>query len=45
METLADIDAQFDQEKMDAFRKKFMGACDGHATERIEELMFGLSLR
>ena len=33
------------EEKMDAFRRKFMGACDGHATERIEELMFGRSLR
>ena len=45
MDALANVDAQFDQEKMDAFRRKFMGACDGHATERIEELMFGRSLR
>ena len=44
-DALANVDAQFDQERMDAFRKKFMGACDGHATERIEELVFGQSLR
>ena len=28
----------FDQEKVTAFREKFMSACDGHATERILKL-------
>ena len=35
----------FDREKLAAFRKKFMSACDGHSTERIEQLVFGRSLR
>lgn len=34
-------DAQFDKEQIRAFRKKFMGACDGHATQRIMELVSG----
>lgn len=29
----------FDRRRVADFRKKFMGACDGHATERILELM------
>ena len=45
MDALANVDAQFDQERLDEFREKFMGACDGHATERIEKLMFGRCLR
>ena len=45
IDTLTDIDQRFDKERLDAFRRKFMGACDGHATERIEELVFGRSLR
>ena len=35
----------FDKEKLAAFRHKFMRACDGHSTERIEQLVFGRSLR
>lgn len=45
IEALAHVEEQFNQEQMAAFREKFMGACDGHATERIEKLMFGQSLR
>lgn len=33
----------FDSEKMKAFRRKFMASCDGHATKRIEEWVFGES--
>ena len=36
---------QFDQQRVHAFRQKFMNACDGHSTERIEQLVFGRSLR
>lgn len=32
---LAALDASFDPAEVDAFREKFMSACDGHATERI----------
>lgn len=42
---IADIDNQFDREKVVAFREKFMSACDGHATERIMQLVFGDSLK
>lgn len=35
----------YDPDIMKAFRKKFMSSCDGHSTERIEELVFGRSLR
>ena len=35
------IDANFDREVVKSFRNKFMGACDGHATDRILELVFG----
>ena len=45
IDALAHAGDRFNQEEMDTFREKFMGACDGHATERIEELMFGQSLR
>ena len=31
----------YDSEKMRAFRRKFMSSCDGHATKRIEEWVFG----
>ena len=31
----------YDSEKMRAFRRKFMSSCDGHATRRIEEWVFG----
>ena len=39
------IDERFDPQQVAAFRSLFMGSCDGHATERIEELVFGHSLR
>ena len=32
---LANLDARFDTDEVEAFRQKFMSACDGHATERI----------
>lgn len=32
-------DDLYDEEKMSAFRKRHMGACDGHATERVLALM------
>ena len=38
-------DCGYDEEKMTAFREKFMSSCDGHATERIEKLVFGRSLK
>lgn len=33
--------ADFDRDKIDAFRKKYMSGCDGHATERIIEYVLG----
>ena len=33
-------DADFDRELMAAFRKKFMGACDGCSTERFMQQFF-----
>lgn len=42
---ISDIENQFDKEKVTAFREKFMSACDGHATERIMQLVFGDSLK
>lgn len=35
IEYIEHIDERFDRDEVVAFRKKFMGACDGHATERI----------
>ena len=32
---IANLDTRFDAAEMQAFREKFMCACDGHATERI----------
>ena len=34
----------FDQKKVIDFKNKFMSSCDGHATERIMELVFGKEL-
>ena len=36
---IADIGNRFDIEKVRAFRKKYAGACDGHATERTIALI------
>lgn len=38
------LDEKFDVEEMRKFRKKFMEACDGHATQRIMDLAFGKDL-
>ena len=37
------IEARFDRDRVRQFRKRFMSACDGHATQRILELVFGRS--
>lgn len=34
------VDTRFDRDTVVAFKQKFMGACDGHATERIMDLVF-----
>lgn len=34
---------RFDRERVRKFRERFMASCDGHATERILELVFGKS--
>ena len=34
------IDERFDKDRVIAFKEKFMSACDGHATERIEKIVF-----
>lgn len=41
---LQHLDERFDVERVRAFREKFMSACDGHATERICEEVFGDAL-
>lgn len=38
------LDERFDPAVVEAFREKFMSACDGHATERIEKEVFGRAL-
>lgn len=38
------IEERFDKQRVVDFRNKFMSACDGHATERIMELVFGDSM-
>lgn len=35
VEWIAQIGEEFDDSEISAFREKFMGACDGHSTERI----------
>ena len=35
------IDERFERDKVVAFREKFMASCDGHATERIKDIVFG----
>lgn len=41
IEYIQNIDKLFDKERVHAFREKFMSSCDGHATERIMDVMFG----
>ena len=35
------LEERFDRARVHEFRRKFMSACDGHATERIMEDAFG----
>ena len=35
------VDERFDPEIVRSFRERFMSACDGHATQRIMDLVFG----
>ncbi len=37
LEYIRHIDERFDRAQVEAFRDRFMSACDGHATERIVE--------
>lgn len=37
---LEHVEERFNKEEMQAFRNKFMSACDGHSTERIYEAAF-----
>lgn len=36
---IQNLDTRFDKAEVHAFREKFMSACDGHATDRIVELV------
>ncbi len=38
-QAISDCDQNFDRSKVHAFKEKFMGSCDGHATERIIQFM------
>lgn len=35
------LEVHFDPQRIQKFRQRFMASCDGHATERILELVFG----
>ena len=35
------LDERFDPQQVADFRERFMSACDGHATQRIMEMVFG----
>ncbi len=39
LEYLANVETWFDPQEMKRFRDRFMGSCDGHATQRILELI------
>ena len=39
LNSIKNIDTQFDKQKVIDFKEKFRGSCDGHATERIIALM------
>lgn len=41
IEYIQHIEESFDRKRVIDFRQKFMSACDGHATQRILELVFG----
>lgn len=38
---IANIEERFDRAEVHAFREKYMSACDGHATDRIMQLVYG----
>ena len=40
-EYILHVDERFDPKQVEAFRERFMSACDGHATQRIMDLVFG----
>ena len=44
-ECLSSVQQSYDRERMQAFRDKYMRSCDGHSTRRIEEMVFGRSLK
>lgn len=44
LDFIKDVD-NYDKQKVHAFREKFMASCDGHATERILDLVFGENLK
>lgn len=39
IEYLKNLENGFDKERVHRFREKFMGACDGHATQRLIQLL------
>lgn len=41
---IKNIDSRFEKDKVVSFKEKFMKSCDGHATERIKEMVFGKQL-
>ncbi len=41
IEYISNINERFNKAEVAAFRQKFMSSCDGHATERIVETVFG----
>lgn len=41
---IKNIDTRFDKQKVHDFREKFMSSCDGHATQRIMDMVFGDTL-
>lgn len=45
IEYIENIEENFEKEKVVAFKNKFMESCDGHATERIEQMVFGNDLK
>ena len=41
VQAIAESAESFDSAEGDKFRDRFMGACDGHATDRIIEFALG----
>lgn len=39
LNTILNMDKSFDKQQVIDFKKKFMGSCDGHATERIIDMI------